>query len=169
MMARRVVLGFVILAVFVLVGCGSSRDDADAQPRDDTAQGKYIPDGDEGLGASVAILVDQSGSMREPAGGDSRPKYHVCSRSDRRMLASTDRSRQANPASPSRSALTFCFFLCYLCQRRRTLVPVAPTTVRRCAPPSGLRPERRHGHRGGNGFRPPASTGRERFANTSWS
>jgi hypothetical protein len=46
-----------------------ARDEADAAP--------YQAAIDEGLGAAVAILVDTSGSMKEKASGDTRPKYVV--------------------------------------------------------------------------------------------
>jgi len=54
------------------------------------SQGKYVPAGDEGLGASVAIVVDNSGSMGDRAGDDTRPKYLVAREALEAMLASTD-------------------------------------------------------------------------------
>lgn len=56
----------------------------DAGPRrsrqpvyDETSAAPYQSEVDEGLGAAVAILIDTSGSMKEKAIGDSRPKAVV--------------------------------------------------------------------------------------------
>src|SRR5215207_1478993 len=72
----------------------------DAQPDDSsdsdstTAAGaptdKYVPETEEGLGASIAIVIDNSGSMKDEAAGDSRPKYVVAREALEAMLASTD-------------------------------------------------------------------------------
>ena len=59
-----------------------ARDEADAAP--------YQAAVDEGLGAAVAILIDTSGSMREKAAGDSRPKYVVAQEAIEAMLDATD-------------------------------------------------------------------------------
>lgn len=70
--------------------------------RNDTAAvaDKYVPTGDEGLGASVAILIDNSGSMKEEAEGDSRPKYVVAREAIEAMLASTDSFVAKQPGFP---------------------------------------------------------------------
>lgn len=55
---------------------------------------------DEGLGASVAILIDTSGSMREPAPGDSRPKYVIAQEALESMLDATDAFVARRPDFP---------------------------------------------------------------------
>jgi uncharacterized protein with von Willebrand factor type A (vWA) domain len=50
----------------------------------------YQAEVEEGLGAAVAILVDTSGSMRDTAAGDSRPKYVVAQQALEAMLDATD-------------------------------------------------------------------------------
>jgi Mg-chelatase subunit ChlD len=50
----------------------------------------YQSEVDEGLGAAIAILVDTSGSMKEPAPGDSRPKYLVARDALEAMLDATE-------------------------------------------------------------------------------
>jgi Mg-chelatase subunit ChlD len=55
---------------------------------------------EEGLGAAVAILVDTSGSMRETAPGDSRPKYVVAQEALEAMLDATDAFVARRPDFP---------------------------------------------------------------------
>ena len=94
-----------LLAIGALSGtlaCGgkSETDVADSAvvPRD--SAGKYRAAVDEGLGASVAILVDNSGSMRQTAEGDRRPKYIVAREAIEAMLASTDSFVARQPDFP---------------------------------------------------------------------
>jgi hypothetical protein len=54
----------------------------------------------EGLGAAVAILVDTSGSMRDPAPGDARPKYIVAQEALQAMLDATDAFTIKRPDFP---------------------------------------------------------------------
>lgn len=61
---------------------------------------KYVAKVDEGLGASVAILIDNSGSMRKAAEGDTRPKYVVAREAIEAMLASTDSFVARQPDFP---------------------------------------------------------------------
>ena len=55
---------------------------------------------EEGLGAAVAILIDTSGSMKERAPGDSRPKYLVAQESLLAMLDATDAFIAKRPDFP---------------------------------------------------------------------
>ena len=68
------------------------RDEADAAP--------YQSAIDEGLGAAVAILVDTSGSMRDRAAGDDRPKYVVAQEAIEAMLDATDAFVARRPDFP---------------------------------------------------------------------
>src|SRR5712671_2935869 len=88
---RRVVALVVVLTVIgVIRGQMANRDDSAADESAPTDQGKYKAAGDEGLGAAIAIMLDNSGSMRDTARGDSRPKYEVARDALGAMLASTD-------------------------------------------------------------------------------
>jgi len=60
----------------------------------------YQADVEEGLGAAVAILVDTSGSMRDDAPGDSRPKYVVAREALETMLDATDAFVAKRPDFP---------------------------------------------------------------------
>lgn len=70
----------------------NARDEADAAP--------YQSAVDEGLGAAVAILVDTSGSMRDRAAGDDRPKYVVAQEAIEAMLDATDAFVARRPDFP---------------------------------------------------------------------
>ena len=93
---------FLLLAT----ACGGAPDaDADDSSVAGTAAtgavaDKYVPERDEGLGASIAIVIDNSGSMKEEAEGDSRPKYIVAREALEAMLASTDSFVARQPDFP---------------------------------------------------------------------
>ena len=80
----------------------SNADSAVAQAPKDTSPvtDKYVPSVDEGLGASIAILIDNSGSMKKAAEGDSQPKYVVAREALEAMLASTDSFVARQPDFP---------------------------------------------------------------------
>src|SRR5215207_2833533 len=100
--ATRVVANVAAAAALLAaLACGGSpAADADSAEVADTGTiaDKYVPEVDEGLGASIAIVIDNSGSMKEEAEGDSRPKYIVAREALEAMLASTDSfvARQPN-------------------------------------------------------------------------
>lgn len=71
---------------------------ATARPAEDPAP--YQATVDEGLGAAVAILIDTSGSMREPAPGDQRPKYVVAQQALEAMLDATEAFVAKRPEFP---------------------------------------------------------------------
>ena len=60
----------------------------------------YQAEVDEGLGAAVAILIDTSGSMREQAPGDERPKHVVAHDAVQAMLDATDAFVTRRPDFP---------------------------------------------------------------------
>lgn len=103
-MARKVVVVAVILAVIFLAR-------RERPPRVDETQapaaeqGMYVPSGDEGLGAAVAIVLDQSGSMLNTARGDNRPKYVVAREAILQMLAATDSFIARQPGFPIKVGL----------------------------------------------------------------
>jgi len=71
--------------------------DADAAP--------YQSEVEEGLGAAVAILIDTSGSMRDNAPGDARPKYVVAEEALEAMLDATDAFVARRPDFPIKIGL----------------------------------------------------------------
>src|SRR5215204_2287962 len=90
-------------ALLAALACGGSpAADADSAEVVDTGASadKYVPAGDEGLGASIAIVIDNSGSMKDEAEGDSRPKYVVAREALEAMLASTDSFVAKQPDFP---------------------------------------------------------------------
>jgi Mg-chelatase subunit ChlD len=89
-----------------------ARDEADAAP--------YQAAVDEGLGAAVAILIDTSGSMREKAAGDSRPKYVVAQEAIEAMLDATDAFVRKRPDFPIKIGI-YSFS-----SNVRTLRPIQP-------------------------------------------
>jgi hypothetical protein len=72
----------------------------DARREDDAAP--YQAEVEEGIGAAVAILVDTSGSMKEPAPGDSRPSTTSRSKQSRRCSRRRMPSSQSARIFPSR-------------------------------------------------------------------
>ena len=60
----------------------------------------YQAEVEEGVGAAVAILVDTSGSMRDAAEGDPRPKYVVAQQAIEAMLDATDAFIARRPDFP---------------------------------------------------------------------
>jgi hypothetical protein len=99
---NRVCTVWLAMSVLAVAGCESSpRNDADDSDDDTSAVvDKYVPEVDEGLGASVAILIDNSGSMKEEAEGDATPKYVVARKALEAMLASTDSFVARQPDFP---------------------------------------------------------------------
>jgi Mg-chelatase subunit ChlD len=98
------VLGFVFLILVlasVLSRCeGGNRGDRRAARDVPESEAPYQAEVDEGVGAAVAILVDTSGSMKEPAPGDSRPKYVVAREALEAMLDATDAFIARRPDFP---------------------------------------------------------------------
>jgi Mg-chelatase subunit ChlD len=67
---------------------------------DEESAAPYQSEVDEGIGAAVAILIDTSGSMRDPAPGDTRPKYIVAQEALEQMLDATDAFVARRPDFP---------------------------------------------------------------------
>ena len=74
-------------------------------PQDDDRAAPYQSDVEEGLGAAVAILVDTSGSMRQEAPGESRPKHEVAQQALEAMLDATDAFIAKRPDFPIKIGL----------------------------------------------------------------
>lgn len=92
-----------------MVACSERRDAENSEDYAATLQpgseGKYQSTGDQGLGAAVAIVLDNSGSMNEGAPGDSRPKYEVARDAVAEMLAATDSFVVKRPDFPIKVGL----------------------------------------------------------------
>jgi Mg-chelatase subunit ChlD len=120
------VLFFIFIAVFVALRSRSRHKPAatdDSSPAPASASrdtGRYKPAGDEGLGAAVAIMIDNSGSMKEKAGNDTRPKYQVARAALEEMLASTDSFAAKQPGFPIKVGLY------YFSSGVHTLEPMQP-------------------------------------------
>jgi Mg-chelatase subunit ChlD len=99
---RSGVLAVALLVAAVSAACASgSSDDDDSDTLAQVAPGdRYAPEVEEGLGVSVAILVDNSGSMEDEAEGDQRPKYIVAREAIEAMLAATDSVIAKQPDFP---------------------------------------------------------------------
>ena len=91
---------FTLLMASVLSRCEGNRGDRRAARDEPASEAPYQAEVDEGVGAAVAILVDTSGSMKEPAPGDSRPKYVVAREALEAMLDATDAFIARRPDFP---------------------------------------------------------------------
>ena len=99
----RVPLAIAIAVIVSSFVCG--RHPGRQQERPDTSPdvepaAPYQAEVEEGLGAAVAILVDTSGSMRDEAPGDSRPKYLVARDALEAVLEGTDAFVARRPDFP---------------------------------------------------------------------
>jgi len=96
-------LAIAVLLPSVLLACQQrthrerSRATATESPESDAP---YQAEVEEGLGAALAILVDTSGSMKQNAPGDSRPKYVVAQEALEAMLDATDAFIAKRPDFP---------------------------------------------------------------------
>jgi len=105
-MSRRKGRFLPILVVMVVVWYVTSRSRSAEEtfvssPPDTLDTGRYRAKVQEGLGASVAILLDQSGSMDDsPASGGDEKKYVVARRALAQVLAQTDSFVVKQPGFP---------------------------------------------------------------------
>src|SRR5438105_15836005 len=99
--AKLATLASVPLVMLMTLACGPGRV-ADARPESGNREpaATYQAEVEEGLGAAVAILIDTSGSMRQDAPGDSRPKYVVAQEALEAMLDATDAFIAKRPDFP---------------------------------------------------------------------
>ena len=97
---RTVLVIIILLAFFFRRGSRREKPDERSASEPAVAAAKYVPEKTEGLGASIAILIDNSGSMKDRASGDSRAKYLVAREALQQMLASTDSFVARQPDFP---------------------------------------------------------------------
>ena len=81
-----------LLAILIGAGCErqAARDEQDTAAAELKADESVYARSDEGLGASIAIVLDNSGSMKDLAPGDPRPKYVLAREAVEAMLDATD-------------------------------------------------------------------------------
>ena len=90
----------VLLLAGMLGACEVKKADDPPATREPESSAPYQAEVEEGLGAAVAILVDTSGSMKERAPGDSRPKHAVARDAIEAMLDATDAFIAKRPDFP---------------------------------------------------------------------
>jgi Mg-chelatase subunit ChlD len=97
-------LAAALLLPGLLLACGPNgrreRSQRAAAAREAESNAPYQAAVEEGLGAAIAILVDTSGSMKDRAPGESRPKYVVARESIEAMLDATDAFVARRPDFP---------------------------------------------------------------------
>jgi Mg-chelatase subunit ChlD len=102
--ARRLHASIIAVVMLTVVGAcepNPRRDRSSAAAhKPEESDAPYQAEVEEGLGAAVAILVDTSGSMKEKAPGDSRPKYVVAQQALEAMLDATDAFVARRPDFP---------------------------------------------------------------------
>ena len=98
--AARRLRASAILALCAACACEVHRREPERRAADPDTSAPYQAAVEEGLGAAVAILVDTSGSMKERAPGDSRPKYQVAQDALEAMLDATDSFIAKRPDFP---------------------------------------------------------------------
>ena len=100
-LAMAVLVSVVLLTA---VSCRVTfRRDRSADQRDGgdvESVASYQSEVEEGLGAAVAILIDTSGSMKDDAEGDSRPKYVVAQEALEQTLDATEAFIARRPDFP---------------------------------------------------------------------
>jgi Mg-chelatase subunit ChlD len=95
-----------MFGIVLAAGCevheqSERRRDASPTPAD----APYEAAVEEGLGAAVAVIVDTSGSMKDAAPGDGRPKFQIARQSIEQMLDATDAFIAKRPDFPIKIGL----------------------------------------------------------------
>ncbi len=95
-------VGLLLTTALWAVACSGRRSSGEPSRErpEEVSAAPYQSEVEEGLGAAVAILLDTSGSMRENAPGDSRPKYVIAREALERMLDATDAFVAKRPDFP---------------------------------------------------------------------
>ncbi len=112
----------LLAATAVLASCEGTPKETSQAPQTQAAATpeRYKSETDEGLGVSVAIVLDNSGSMREKAKGDGRPKADVAKVAIERALDATEAAIAKRPDYPVKiSLLVFS-------DETKTILPMQP-------------------------------------------
>ena len=109
MLSRDACIGLAAVSLMAwMSACDPGRADRSSDtpppPAVDSAA-TYQAEVEEGLGAAVAILIDTSGSMRDKAPGDARPKFVVAHEALEAMLDATDAFVAKRPSFPIKIGL----------------------------------------------------------------
>jgi hypothetical protein len=84
--------------VLALAACGEPPPDTELVADPDDAASFYVAEGTEQVGAAVAILLDQSGSMEDtPGHGEYQSKSYLARQAIRSVLAATDSLAASRP------------------------------------------------------------------------
>jgi Mg-chelatase subunit ChlD len=86
----------------------------------DSAGARYKPEGDEGLGVSVVLVLDRSGSMGERVKGDRRFKSEIARAAVEHALSATDSAIAKRPDFPIKVGIVV------FSDEVETLLPVRP-------------------------------------------
>ncbi|MBC8089884.1 MAG: VWA domain-containing protein [Phycisphaerae bacterium] len=101
--ARALTIGVAVVMVSYALtqqfGERSGITEIDSPPSG-TISSNYVATVDEGLGASIALLLDVSGSMRDKTKGEKRAKYLVAREALLTILATTDEFVARQPGFP---------------------------------------------------------------------
>ena len=108
-LSRNTGIGLAAVSLMAwMSACDPSRTGRSADtppPRVVESAATYQAEVEEGLGAAVAILIDTSGSMRDKAPGDARPKFVVAHEALEAMLDATDAFVAKRPDFPIKIGL----------------------------------------------------------------
>src|SRR5204863_3757314 len=103
-LSRNTGIGLAAVSLMAwMSACDPGRADRSVDtppPRAVDSTATYQAEVEEGLGAAVAILIDTSGSMRDDAPGDSRPKYVVAQEAIEATLDATEAFIAKRPDFP---------------------------------------------------------------------
>jgi Mg-chelatase subunit ChlD len=103
---RFVALPLAVLTVGAVAWSGCQRrDPAQGGRRRAAPDAPYQAAVDEGLGAAIAVIVDTSGSMKDPPAGDARPKFVIAREAIEQMLDATDAFQAKRPDFPIKIGL----------------------------------------------------------------
>ena len=94
----------VLATAVVSLGC-EGQSQSEVRRQEAGADAPYEAAVEEGLGAAIAILVDTSGSMKDDAPGDGRPKFLVARQAIGEMLDATDAFASKRPDFPIKVGL----------------------------------------------------------------
>ena len=102
---RFVALPLAVLTLGVALAAGCEVRERSGGRRDTAADAPYEAAVEEGLGAAIAVIVDTSGSMKDAAPGDSRPKFEIAKQAIEQMLDATDAFTAKRPDFPIKIGL----------------------------------------------------------------
>ena len=110
----------LVLTALVLGACDEPPPDTELVADAGDPASSYVAEGTEQVGAAIAILLDQSGSMEDAVDGGYEPKYRLAREAIENVLAATDSLAAARPDFPVKVGL-------YTFSRRvRQVLPIAP-------------------------------------------